>query len=556
MALEAKNKGNQAFQDKNFTEAVHWFSEAIKLDPTNHVLFSNRSGAYAAQGKYKEALEDAEKTIQLKADWGKGYSRKGTALHGLGRFEEAAEVYEKGLTIEPNNVQMKEGLQEVKKELQNQEEGNIGDIFGKAFSGDIFGKIRMNPKLAPFLSQPDYLSMISEIQRNPQNVGKYLQDKRIMATIGALIGINMQSAEDFQMPDEVKEKTSFNEPPKQETKPTPMETEKTPLTAEEKEAEDEKAKGNAAYKEKNFEKAIQHYTKSHELQPTNIVYLTNRAAAYFEAGNYVECIKDCEKAIEEGRSQRADYKQIAKAFTRIGNAYMKMQKYTEAIDAYNHSITEDRTSQTVALLQKATKIKEEEDKRSLLDPVKSQELKEKGNEFFKEKKYPESVAAYTEAISRNPDDYTLYSNRAAAYTNLMQYDLGLKDCDECLSRKPDFVKAYTRKGHILYFMKEYQKALHCYDEGLKYDGNNQELNDGVKRVIAALNENSSKETEKDRLERAMKDPEVQEILSDPVMRQILADMQTNPSAARDHLKNPVIAEKISKLMNAGILRVG
>ncbi len=83
MAQEAKNKGNEAFQNKNYTEAVKWFSEAIKLDSGNHVLYSNRSGAYAAQGtlyllyntyssgKYLEALEDAKKTVQLKSDWAK-----------------------------------------------------------------------------------------------------------------------------------------------------------------------------------------------------------------------------------------------------------------------------------------------------------------------------------------------------------------------------------------------------------------------------------------------------------------------------------------------------
>ena len=31
----------------------------------------------------------------------------------------------------------------------------------------------------------------------------------------------------------------------------------------------------------------------------------------------------------------------------------------------------------------------------------------------------------------------------------------------------------------------------------------------------------------------MRDPEVQEILSDPVMRQILNDMQTDPKAAQE-----------------------
>jgi stress-induced-phosphoprotein 1 len=168
----------------------------------------------------------------------------------------------------------------------------------------------------------------------------------------------------------------------------------------------------------------------------------NISAAYFENNKLEECIKDCYDAIEAGRSQRADYKQIAKAYTRIGNAHMKVNKYADALEAYNHALAEDRNPQTLALAKKAEKAKEEEEKKSYLDPQKSQEAKERGNELFRQGKFPESIKEYSEAIARNPDDYTLYSNRAASYTKLMQYDLGLKDCDECISRKPDFGKYY------------------------------------------------------------------------------------------------------------------
>jgi stress-induced-phosphoprotein 1 len=41
------------------------------LDGSNHVLYSNRSAAYASMRDYQHALEDAEKTVQLKPDWAK-----------------------------------------------------------------------------------------------------------------------------------------------------------------------------------------------------------------------------------------------------------------------------------------------------------------------------------------------------------------------------------------------------------------------------------------------------------------------------------------------------
>ena len=59
------------------------FSQAIELEPSNHVLYSNRSGAYASLKDFQSALDDAEKTIEIKPEWAKGWGRKGSALHGL-----------------------------------------------------------------------------------------------------------------------------------------------------------------------------------------------------------------------------------------------------------------------------------------------------------------------------------------------------------------------------------------------------------------------------------------------------------------------------------------
>lgn len=39
------------------------------------------------------------------------------------------------------------------------------------------------------------------------------------------------------------------------------------------------------------------------------------------------------------------------------------------------------------------------------------------------------------------------------------------------------------------------------------------------------------------------------------MQQILQQMQEDPKAAQDHLKNPQVAANVRKLMSAGILRM-
>ena len=44
---------------------VEQFTAAIEADPTNHILYSNRSGAHAAMGAFTPALLDANKCIDI-----------------------------------------------------------------------------------------------------------------------------------------------------------------------------------------------------------------------------------------------------------------------------------------------------------------------------------------------------------------------------------------------------------------------------------------------------------------------------------------------------------
>lgn len=145
-----KEKGNAALSSGKYDEAVKYYTEAIALDPTNHVLYSNRSAAYAKDENYAAALTDADQTIALNPSWSKGYSRKGSALAYLGRHDEAVAAYEKGLELEPGNEQLASGLAEVKKQA----------IELKLKTEQLFEKLRANPQTKEWLNDPEYVKIV------------------------------------------------------------------------------------------------------------------------------------------------------------------------------------------------------------------------------------------------------------------------------------------------------------------------------------------------------------------------------------------------------------
>jgi len=140
----------------------------------------------------------------------------------------------------------------------------------------------------------------------------------------------------------------------------------------------------------------------------------------------------------------------------------------------------------------------------------------------------------------------------------MDWQRGLEDCDTCIKLKPDFLKAYTRKGRTQHFLKQYHKALETYDEALKYDADNVEIKqDRYKTQMAIQQENASGNVDPQRAKEAMKDPEIQQILGDQVIGDLLNRAQKGDNEALSNgMKDPEIRRKIMKLINAGLLGTG
>lgn len=589
---DLKAKGNAAFASKDYQGAIQHYNDAIAAasspEDAVHVLYSNRSACYAGLKDWSHALDDAEACIKANPSFAKGYGRKGAALHGARKLEDAVDAYQAGLEIAPEDAGLKKGLADVTRAVENQAangpgmEAGLGQMFSDP---QLFQKLSANPKTASLLSDPAFMAKLKKIQADPKEAGMAFQDPRMIQVMGVLMGIDLQAFERPEGSDDlpadlenrredIEKQTGASSSSTKAAASTPdveMKDAKPTTSAPQPEEEDEEKKakaaadaekklGNELYLKRDFASAIPHYQKAWELHK-DITYLNNLAACYFEQGNYDEAIKSCEQAVEEGRSMRADFKLVAKAYGRIGSAYAKKNELQLAINNFEKSLTEHRTPDILAKLRDTEKLLKERTRQAYIDPAKAEEERTKGNELYKNGDFPGAVAAFTEAIKRDPSDPRGYSNRASAYTKLAALPEALKDAEEAIKVDPKFVKGYIRKANVLFAMKEYTKAMEACQKAEDADSaqeggakNAREIQTLLGKCMNELYSQRSGESEEETLQRAMRDPEVAQIMQDPVMQSILQQAQSNPAALQEHMKSPIIREKVNKLIAAGIIR--
>uniref|UniRef100_A0A0D9VY08 Amidase domain-containing protein n=1 Tax=Leersia perrieri TaxID=77586 RepID=A0A0D9VY08_9ORYZ len=107
-------------------------------------------------------------------------------------------------------------------------------------------------------------------------------------------------------------------------------------------AEAAKEKGNVAFKEKQWQKAINFYTEAIKLNNKVATYYSNRAAAFLELASYRQAEADCTSAID------IDPK-IVKAYLRRGTAREMLGYYKEAVDDFSHALVLEPMNKTAGV---------------------------------------------------------------------------------------------------------------------------------------------------------------------------------------------------------------
>ncbi len=101
--------GLQAADEGDYETAIRYYSQCLELNPKSQPAYTHRGWAKYMRGNYAEAIEDLTKAIQINGSkW--GYNQRGQAFLRLNKFEEAANDFQKALTLDPDYRTAKENL--------------------------------------------------------------------------------------------------------------------------------------------------------------------------------------------------------------------------------------------------------------------------------------------------------------------------------------------------------------------------------------------------------------------------------------------------------------
>ncbi|KAG6746794.1 hypothetical protein POTOM_049161 [Populus tomentosa] len=101
-------------------------------------------------------------------------------------------------------------------------------------------------------------------------------------------------------------------------------------------------RGNQAFKEQQWQKAISYYNEAIKLNDKNATYYSNRAAAYLELGSFQHAEADCSNAIN------LDKKNV-KAYLRRGTAREMLGYYKDAIEDFKYALVLEPTNKRASL---------------------------------------------------------------------------------------------------------------------------------------------------------------------------------------------------------------
>jgi len=175
-----RQAGNDFFKAQDWANAKLEYDEAVKRNPKDAKLFSNRAAALTKLLAYPDALRDLDECIKLDPTFVKAYSRKGAAHFFMKEYNMAMKAYEKGLSIDKDNQECLQGREQVINKISENQKGEVDEEQIRHAMAD--------PEIQQIMHDPQISMFLKSMQENPKEAQKaMMQDPKLQEAVSKLM---------------------------------------------------------------------------------------------------------------------------------------------------------------------------------------------------------------------------------------------------------------------------------------------------------------------------------------------------------------------------------
>jgi serine/threonine protein kinase len=202
--------------------------------------------------------------------------------------------------------------------------------------------------------------------------------------------------------------------------------------------------GSECYKKKDYDGAIQNYSKAIELNPRYAEAYSDRGNSYYMKDDYDQAFTDYNKAIELNP-------QLAHAYLNRGDIYYGEKEYDQALLDYNRAIQVN--PQYAAAYYKRGEF--------YFNAYLKNVVEDDGN-------YDRAIRDYNKAIKLNPQYAVAYNRRGYAFYYKGYYDQAMMDYNKAIELDPRAADAFHHRALVYHFHEEdWDRAIVDYNKAIE-----------------------------------------------------------------------------------------
>lgn len=444
-------------EKRDYKQAVHDYSAAIRLAPTNALYLTNRGNSLRLLREYDRAIADYSEVIRLRPNDSTSYSLRGRVYFDREEYDRAIADYSEAIKLAPKVPDSHNSRGACKE--------NTGDYAGAIV--DYTEAIKLNPK------EPLYLTNRGNARRLAKQWDKAIAD------YSEALRIEPKADRYALRASAQVAKGSYEAAIADLT---------TAIQLEPREAQFWASRGDAYAAAKDLDKALADHAKAIELDPKNAYRWNNRGVIHdVHRKDYSAAIADYSQAIQL-------QPKVALYHYNRGNAHFAAREIDKALLDYTESLNLEPQNAVRRNKRGLVFFNQKHDyARAIADYTEALRLEKgvaaywsnRGDAYKAMKDFARAVEDYTEAIRLEPNKEYYYNDRAIANYEAQRYDAAIEDYSASFKLSPKSAIYVSNRGLAYKAKKDYDRAIADMQDAIRLDPENPERrrNCGDVRVL-------------------------------------------------------------------------